>query len=54
MIDPVPVFRQDFEIIFGKDKLVSESGNQVVKGDTIPVVKTFPVVISQRAVLTRQ
>ncbi len=43
-----------FEIIFGKDKLVSETGNQVVKGDTIPVVKTFPVVISQRAILTRQ
>jgi hypothetical protein len=43
-----------FEIIFGKDKVVSETGNQVFKGDTIPVVKTFPVVISQRAVLTRK
>jgi hypothetical protein len=43
-----------FEIIFGKDKIVSETGNQVFKGDTIPVVKTFPVVISQRAILTKQ
>jgi hypothetical protein len=43
-----------FEIIFGKDKTVSETGNQVVKGDTIPTVKTFPIVISQRAVLTKK
>lgn len=43
-----------FEIIFGKDKIVSETGNQVVKGDTIPAVKTFPVVISQRAILTKK
>ena len=43
-----------FEIIFGKDKTVSESGNQVFKGDTIPTVKTFPIVISQRAILTKQ
>jgi hypothetical protein len=43
-----------FEIIFGKDKIVSESGNQVFKGDTIPTVKTYPVVISQRATLTKQ
>ncbi len=43
-----------FEIIFGKDKIVSETGNQVFKGDTIPKVKTYPVMISQRAVLTKQ
>jgi hypothetical protein len=43
-----------FEIIFGKDKVVSESGNKVFKGDTIPIVKTYPVVISQRATLTKQ
>jgi hypothetical protein len=43
-----------FEIIFGKDKIVSETGNQVFKGDTIPTVKTYPVVISQRATLTKQ
>ena len=43
-----------FEIIFGKDKTVSESGNQVFKGDTIPTVKTYPIVISQRAILTKQ
>ena len=43
-----------FEIIFGKDKIVSETGNQVVKGDSIPVVKTFPVVISQRAILVKK
>jgi hypothetical protein len=43
-----------FEIIFGKSKTVSETGNQVFKGDTIPTVKTYPVIISQRAILTKQ
>ena len=43
-----------FEIIFSKDKAVSQTGNQVVKGDTIPTVKTFPVIINQRAVLTKK
>ena len=43
-----------FEIIFSKDKAVSETGNQVVKGDTIPTVKTYPVIVSQRAVLTKK
>lgn len=43
-----------FEIIFGKEKAVSSTGNQVFKGDTIPVVKTFPVIINQRAVLTKK
>ena len=43
-----------FEIIFGKEKAVSETGNQVFKGDTIPVVKSFPIIINQRAVLTKK
>lgn len=43
-----------FEIIFSKDKAVSETGNQVFKGDTIPTVKTYPVIVSQRAVLTKK
>jgi hypothetical protein len=43
-----------FEIIFAKDKTVSQTGNQVFKGDTIPTVKTFPVIVSQRAVLTKK
>lgn len=43
-----------FEIIFGKEKAVSESGGQKANGEDIPVVKTFPVVISQKAVLTRK
>jgi hypothetical protein len=40
-----------FEIIFGKEQAVSESGGQ---GEKIPVVKTFPVIVNQKAVLTRQ
>ncbi len=43
-----------WEIIFGKDTPVSTTGNQVVKGDTIPAVKTMPVLIHQRAVLKRK
>jgi hypothetical protein len=43
-----------FEIIFGKEKAVSESGGEIVKGDTVPVVKAFPVIINQKAVLTRK
>lgn len=42
-----------FEIIFGKEKPVSETGGKVVNGDTISTVKTLPVIINQRAVLTR-
>jgi hypothetical protein len=48
------VIISSYEIIFGKDKIVSETGNQVFKGDTIPTVKTYPVVISQRATLTKK
>ncbi len=43
-----------FEIIFGKEKAVSESGGLKVKEEEIPVVKAFPVVIHQKAVLTRK
>jgi hypothetical protein len=43
-----------FEIIFGKDKSVSETGGQKHGDEDIPVVKTFPVIISQKAVLTRR
>lgn len=43
-----------FEIIFGKEKMVSESGGQKVNGEDIPVVKTYPVVINQKAILTRK
>ena len=43
-----------WEIVFGKEKEVSITGNQVVKGDTISAVKTMPVVISQRAVLKKK
>ncbi len=44
-----------FEIIFGKDKSVSETGGQTKKinGENIPPVKTFPVVIYQKAVLKK-
>jgi hypothetical protein len=43
-----------WEIVFGKEKEVSITGNQVVKGDTISTVKTMPVIISQRAVLKKK
>ncbi len=43
-----------WEIIFGKEKPASITGNQVVNGDTIPSVKTMPIMISQRAILKRK
>ena len=43
-----------FEIIFGKEKSVSETGGQKVNGEDIPVVKAFPIVISQKATLKRK
>ncbi len=46
--------KMKFEIIFGKEKPVSITGNEIVKGDTIPAVKTMPIMINQRAVLTRK
>lgn len=42
-----------FEIIFGKEKPVSETGGQIVKGDTMPIVKTLPVIVNQRAILKK-
>ncbi len=44
-----------FEIIFGKDKAVSETGGEdkKIKDETIPPVKTFPIVIYQKAVLKK-
>ena len=46
--------KMKFEIIFGKEKPVSITGNDIVKGDTIPAVKTMPIMINQRAILTRK
>lgn len=43
-----------FEIIFGKEKPVSVTGNEIVNGDTIPTVKTMPVLIYQKALLTKR
>jgi hypothetical protein len=43
-----------WEIVFGKEKEVSITGNQIVKGDTISAVKTMPIIISQRAVLKKK
>lgn len=43
-----------FEIIFGKEKPVSMTGNEIVNGDTIPTVKTMPVLIYQKAILTKK
>jgi hypothetical protein len=43
-----------FEIIFGKEKPVSETGGEIVKGDTIPKVRTLPVLINQKAVLKKK
>ncbi len=44
-----------FEIIFGKDKAVSETGGakEKINAESIPPVKTFPVVIYQKAVLKK-
>lgn len=43
-----------FEIIFWKDKFVSETGGGKINNEEIPKVKTFPVVVSQRATLRRE
>ncbi len=42
-----------FEITSGNDKPVSSTGNQIFQGDTIPVVKTFPVRVVQKAILKK-
>ncbi len=43
-----------FEIIFWKEKPISETGGEQIKGEAIPKVRTFPVVVSQRAILKRK
>ncbi|MEM6379312.1 MAG: hypothetical protein AAF705_13975 [Bacteroidota bacterium] len=43
-----------FEIISGKLAPVSSTGNEVIEGDTIPPVETFPIRVMQRALLSRQ
>ena len=42
-----------FEITSGSDKPVSSTGNQIFQGDTIPVVKTFPIRVVQKAILKK-
>lgn len=42
-----------WEIIFGGFEPVNTTGNQVIKGDTIPPVKAFPIKGIQKALLTR-
>lgn len=43
-----------FEVMSGKEKPVSQTGNSVHEGEEIPEVQTFPFSAFQRAVLTRQ
>lgn len=43
-----------FEIIFWKEKPISETGGEQVNGEAIPKVRAFPVVVSQRAILKRK
>lgn len=42
-----------FEIIFGKEKPVSTTGNTKNGEEDIPEVRTLPVVINQRAILKK-
>ena len=42
-----------FEITSGSDTPVSSTGNQIFQGDTIPVVKTFPIRVVQKAILKK-
>jgi len=43
-----------FEILAGTDKPVSVTGNEVIDGDTIPIVNSFPINAYQRATLVKQ
>ena len=43
-----------FEIVSGSTKPVSVTGNQKFEGEDIPEVKTYPVAVTQRAVLKRK
>ncbi len=42
-----------FEIMAGNESPVSTTGGQFFEGEDIPVVKTFPVTTSQKAILKR-
>ncbi len=42
-----------FEIIFGKEAPVSTSGGEKVKAENIPLVKSFPVLLTQKAILKK-
>lgn len=42
-----------FEVISGKNEAVSTTGGEVVDGEEIPEVKTYPIIVSQRAELKR-
>ena len=42
-----------YEIIGGKSKPVSVTGDTIFNGEEIPIVKTFPINNIQRAILTR-
>lgn len=43
-----------FDIIFGKEKPVSTTGDATAGNEKIPMVRTMPVMVSQRAVLARK
>ncbi len=43
-----------FEIISGSIDPVSSTGSEIVEGEEIPVVKSFPITIMQKAVLSRK
>jgi hypothetical protein len=43
-----------YEIIAGKSKEASVTGNAIYNGDSIPEVITYPLNVLQRALLTRQ
>lgn len=43
-----------FEIMAGKDDPVSITGGQKHEGEDIPEVKTFPITVQQKALLTRE
>ncbi len=42
-----------FEIIFGKETPVSTTGGEKVKEENIPLVKSFPVLLNQKAILKK-
>ena len=41
-----------YEIFFGKDEPVSSTGGKKYEGEEIPVVKTFPIMGTQKAMLS--